>query len=81
MTIHRIDEGSIEVKRFYLPLEIEVECPECGHKQIKDFENEYLSYPNLGDQDLHLCCRNEDEDCWHEWTVPMKLTIEVEVKD
>ena len=79
MTIYRIDDGSIEVKRFYLPLELEVKCPECGHIQTKDFENEYLSYPSLGEQEWHLCCRNED--CCYEWTVPMKLTIEVEIED
>ncbi len=62
----------IEVKRFYVPTDDRVKCPECSMERDLLEENDYLSYPDANcvvARNMH--CR----ECDHEWMVNTKLTV------
>jgi len=70
------EEGSfeIEVKRFYLPVKIEANCPECGEHVVYDLNDNYLSYPDANVPFGHtMYC-----ECEHEWEVPVILRVTME---
>jgi len=79
MQTHNIDKHhSIEVKRFYLPVEAGVKCPHCGKMNVKDFEDDYLSYPEVGENiQVSMYC----EHCEEQYTFNVKLTMQLEVDD
>lgn len=69
---------TIDVKRFYLPgVVLTAQCPACGASCEKDYGGcDYLSFPVMGSPfDLGLYCRS----CDHEWSVPAKLTVRLEL--
>lgn len=43
----KIEEGVLDIKRFYLPVEFEITCPNCGNKITDCFDDQYLSYPKV----------------------------------
>ena len=66
----------IDVKRFYTPVEISDECPECGvTNESSNTDNNYFSHPyvNRPERVLFYC-----EECEHEWEnkVILRITIE-----
>lgn len=70
-----IPKGSIEVKSFYLPVEFAVKCPKCGTRLYDDFEQQYLSYPNINTKEERtVYC----EDCDLHCSYPVKLQITIE---
>ena len=74
-------KGEIEVKRFYVNgVSIESKCPKCNHEKIKDFGDDYFSYPVIGEHlDVYFYCEEGDQApyCDTEWTVKVKLNVEV----
>jgi len=70
-------EGEVQVKRFYMNCPtIVVECPGCGSKLAYDFDEQYLSYPEIGVKE-HIgfyCdkCSEADAECV-EYTVPVLI--------
>lgn len=65
-----------DVKRFYLPITIEKECPYCKAKCIMDLNELYLDYPVFNSSDvLQFCC----DECDREFEVDMKLTIGLQI--
>jgi hypothetical protein len=64
----------VEIKRFYLPLTISDECPECGAEVENDCEITYLSYPtlNVPHSETFWC-----EDCDEEWVGWIQLDLTV----
>ena len=40
--------GSLDIKRMYLPVAVEVKCHHCDNILTHDFEDSYLSYPTIG---------------------------------
>lgn len=66
----------IEIKRFYLPLTISDECPECGVEVENDCEITYLSYPTLN---VPHCETFWCEDCEEEWEGWIQLDLTVKV--
>lgn len=64
----------VEIKRFYLPLTISDECPECGAEVENDCEITYLSYPtlNVPRSETFWC-----EDCDEEWVGWIQLDLTV----
>ena len=64
-------------KRFYIPGAVVLdECPKCKAIESKDLGEEYLSFPTLnGKESLHMYCGN----CDYEWTVYLKLNLNVEL--
>ena len=72
----RLKQGSIEVKRFYLPVALETKCPQCGTVHVDNFEDNYLSYPNLGLNERYMWCDN----CESEYHYDIELVVEVSKK-
>ena len=62
-----------KVKRFYVPVEIYDDCPECGTENTH--VDDYLSYPIVnGISPVHFYCVS----CEEEWTQDIILRITVE---
>ncbi|MFW9873718.1 MAG: hypothetical protein ACFFG0_11490 [Candidatus Thorarchaeota archaeon] len=70
----------IEIKRFYLPIIIEGECPNCNASYKFNLDNDgYLSYPEINIPFEFIC--NCDE-CGHDWPIMIQLNLSLElVKD
>lgn len=71
--IHRNAESyRVEVKRFYLPFEVTVNCPKCGKPCTEDLRQNYLSYPTIGGiADLSVEC----PECVHFWNVKCRFDV------
>lgn len=73
---HKSSNGfSIDVKRFYVPYTIEWKCKNCDYEQKKNLASDYLSYPNLGQQDHCLYCNN----CDHEETINLSVDVKLKI--
>lgn len=73
---HKSSSGfSIDVKRFYAPYTIEWECEECGSKHKDNFAEDYLSYPNIGEQDYVLYC----DECDHEEMINLSVDVKLKI--
>ena len=70
------EEFDIEVKRFYLPIEVERKCPQCYNPCKKNLGEDYLSYP-VGNkvEPLHFYC----DVCDTEFEADSILKISMEV--
>ena len=78
-TIDIDGEHEIQVKRFYLPVEVEITCPDCQAKLSKDFEQDYLSYPVTNKKEsVYLYC--DDCDGEFEFDVVLKLSLDIDGK-
>lgn len=67
----------INVKRFYLPVVLEVQCPKCGSNATRDFGDEYLSYPFLNtEMNEYIIC----DECEHEFSLLIELKMFVNYK-
>ena len=78
-TIEVIGENEINVKRFYLPIKVDIECPHCKEKNEKDFESDYLSYPFTNKKEaVYICCDHCDEE--YEFDVSLGLKLDVDTK-
>lgn len=66
----------IEVKRLYFPgLKVFAKCPECGDAAVRDFGDNYLSYPEVGTPiKVYFSCQNR-----HEWIELVMLSVSMEV--
>jgi len=68
-------EFDLEVKRFYLPIQIERNCPKCGTKCEHDLSQDYLSYPTVNKKEsIYFYCN----ECEHEFEIDVKLKISLE---
>ena len=62
----------VDDKRCYLPLKLKTKCPSCGDELIKDFSDDYLSYPDFNKPiKVGLWC----ESCNNEFTIDVNFTI------
>lgn len=67
---------SIDVKRFYLPFEINWECPNCKTSFSEDLNHHYLSYPDAGIPFVYdLYCT----ECEHEDEIEIQLDIDLKI--
>jgi hypothetical protein len=67
----------VQVKRFYLPIKVDVQCPECKIVNTKDFEMDYLSYPTVNDEEsVYMCC--DECDVEFEFSVTLRLSLDVD---
>lgn len=76
--VNKTSENAFEinVKRFYLPFEINWTCPNCKEKGKQDLNHDYLSYPIAGKPFTHtLYCY----DCDHEETVNLHIDLDLRV--
>ena len=62
-------------------MRVENKCPKCGENCVRDFDDNYLSHPSVGeDIEIYFCC----DSCDHEFTldakiVDMSITIDVDM--
>ncbi len=73
------DKFEIEVKRFYVPLKITVNCPHCNEEKKIDLRDDYLSYPTLNEPEAiyQYCehCENE-----FEFDATIRMSVDVDTK-
>jgi len=70
-------EKEINVKRFYLPVKVDVECPHCGEKHVRDFSVNYLSYPKINKRNhVYVYCESCDGE--FEFDATLKVSLEVD---
>lgn len=75
--IEATGNGEIEVKRFYVPIEVKVPCAHCGAELTKNFGQDYLSYPSLNTpEEVGIYCETCDEESV--FNVTLKLALEVD---
>lgn len=67
---------NLDIKRMYLPLEIDMECPYCGNKYRHDFEEQYLSYPNINEEEDNEV---ECEECENTYSFGTTLIISMDI--
>ena len=76
-TIEGTCEGAELDKRTYLPgLVIKSVCPKCDAPYVRDFGDNYLSYPVVGKP---IVLTGYCGECGHEWNlgwVVLKITLE-----
>jgi len=73
-------EGKFEIsdKRFYLPIKIEKECPNCKNKCVADLNSNYLSYPNVNEKEQqYFYC----DKCEQEFEIDIILRIGLDIGD
>lgn len=65
----------MDIKRLYLPeFTLESACTECGRMIVKDFEDEYLSYPPMNKPfDMIFWCGGDG--CGHEHIRKVRLGV------
>lgn len=57
------EKQELDIKRCYLPVIVETDCPKCKKKLVSDLRNEYLSYPVVnGETKMYFYCDECDED-------------------
>ncbi len=80
-----------EVKRLYIDLKIEKECPRCGHAMERDFNENYIFYPQEiidGESDGTIgfyCEKCEEEsrmggNIKYEYIYPLVLEASIKLK-
>jgi len=61
-------------KRFYAPFVVQDKCEECGTVAKVDLEDQYLSYPIIGEpNELYFYCRK----CEHDWRRRVVLDVTI----
>lgn len=66
--------GSLEIKRLYLPVKVSVKCHHCHNILTYDFEEQYLSYPNIGKpKQCGVYCEDCDRETFFESTLEVTL--------
>lgn len=66
----------IEVKRFYLPVKFDIQCPHCGAINPIDLESQYLSYPTVNKKESEY---RECDHCDKEFEFDIKVEVGVEI--
>lgn len=73
------DKFEIEVKRFYLPLKMTVNCPHCNEEKNIDLSDDYLSYPTLNEAEtIYQCCDHCDKE--FEFDLTLRMSVDVDTK-
>ena len=79
MEILKVSENvELDIKRFYLPIKIERECPRCGAEGISDLSRDYLSYPTVNGRE---CIPFYCDSCNDWFGVDAVLRISLELGD
>jgi len=73
------EEYEIDVKRFYIPIEHETNCPNCNTKNKANLNaGGYLSYPTLNKKEgVYMCCN----ECGQEYEFDLTLKMSVEINE
>lgn len=75
---YKAEGGEVEVKRFYLPITLETNCPcDSGTPCKSDISREYLSYPIINEWiDHSFYC--EECDKFFEKKVRLNISIDLQ---
>jgi phage FluMu protein Com len=75
-TIEVTGNHKLEIKRFSFPLVINCKCPKCATINEYDFEDSYLTYPKVNEeQTIQVYC----DDCSDYFPVVIILKIAIEL--
>ena len=68
---------SLDDKRCYLPLVIKTKCQTCKEELVRDFNDDYLSYPDLSKPvEVGFYCENCESEYY--FNVDLKITATME---
>ena len=71
-------EFDLNEKRFYLPIEVKLNCPHCENEVVHDLDDDYLSYPTVNKAEtIGLYCNK----CESEFECKATIRISLEVND
>lgn len=74
----------IDVKRFYIPFKVTIICEGCGEEVTRDFGDDYISYPQLGDsfeEYIYHWEKSNGEECDTETLVKLKLDLNLSIEE
>lgn len=76
----KVIKGSFDIsgiKRCYFPgMKIKIDCPNCGKIMKREFDNEYISYPELGKNEIGFVCDMEGG-CEKDFLLEIRISTEV----
>lgn len=74
-----VPKGELEIKRMYLPgVVLKGKCA-CGKHLVRDFSQDYLSYPTMNKvTKVHLYCGDCDDDTV---TIQVRLNVSLTLVD
>lgn len=62
------------IKRCYMDIKLNVECPKCKKNMLIDLDSNYLMHPNIGESiEIGMYCDN----CIIDWKMPLKLVSSI----
>ena len=67
---------TIKVKRFYLPVTVDVKCPKCNTSIQRCFSDDYLSYPKINEKEM-VSAYCDECDCEFEFPTMLKVQLDV----
>lgn len=68
-----------DTKRFYMPIAIKAKCPKCKSDMIRDFKDQYLSYPIFNkDIEEYFYCDECDSEFSFDMQVNISLSLSVD---
>lgn len=77
-----LGENGVEVKRFYIPIIIDVPCTKCGEVCKHDFSDKYLMYPTINKpESVGVFCEKCDDHFNVNVTLRMSLDVSVQVDE
>ena len=63
-------QTDIDIKRFYFDAILKAKCPNCGTEMERDFNDDYLNYPEVDKiEEMGLYCH----ECDKEYVFPYKV--------
>ena len=69
----------VEVKRFYIPLKMAVNCPHCNAEKKIDLSDGFLSYPTLNEVEaIYQFCDHCDKE--FEFDLTLRMSVDVDTK-
>ena len=71
------DKAELDVKRFHLPVTIDVKCPNCGKDAKIDMSQDYISYPTINEKISIGGWCSECEECFR-MDAKLKISLEVD---
>jgi len=75
------DKFEIDVKRFYVPLKMVVNCPHCNEEKKIDLSDDYLSYPTINEAEaIYQCCDHCDKEFEFDATIRMSVDVDTKIR-
>jgi len=73
------DKFEVDVKRFYIPLEVLLNCPHCNKEKKVDLSDDYISYPTVNQAEaIEQYCDHCDNE--FEFDLTLRMSADVDTK-